>query len=244
MLRATWIARRGSPHLESDVAVQYASSTVTLVADTFYIDYCTLYGLVVDRQFLSDFEGAVVIDIGAHKGYYGAMALALGAARVVSFEPASQNFRYLERASASLYPGTQTWRTNQSAVGTADGVATLSLSGSSWGHSLLAPVGGEVIGTECVEVVSLASVLEEAAGDARGLPVIVKINIEGMAGSLVVGTPVDLWCRVREVWLDVESNDPVPEQEFVQHLQAAGLLLRKRAGRTWFFQQRAESHAR
>ena len=75
------------------------------------------------------------------------------------------------------------------AVGTADGVATLSLSGSSWGHSILAPVGGEVVGTEQVEVVSLASVLEEFTSDAPRPPVIVKVNIEGMAGGLVVGTP-------------------------------------------------------
>ena len=237
MLKATWIARRRSAHPESDIAVHYPPSTVDLVSDTFYIDYCTLYGLAVDRQFLSDFEGAVVVDIGAHKGYYGAVALALGAAHVVSFEPASQNFRHLQRAAASLPPGAQTWRTNQRAVGTSDGLATLSLSGDSWGHSLLAPVDGEVIGTEQVELVSLATALEEAAGIAPSSPLIVKINIEGMAGGLVVGTEVGLWCLVRELWLDVETNDPVPEQQLVEHLQAAGLRLRQRAGRTLLFRQ-------
>ena len=52
-----------------------------------------------------------------------------------------------------------------------------------------------------------------------------KINIEGMGGSVVLCTPVDAWRKVNELWLDFESNDPVPESSIVDHLAQAGLVL-------------------
>ena len=49
-----------------------------------------------------DYRDAFVLDLGAHKGYYGAYAFRHGARTVVSYEPESTNASYLEAAAARL----------------------------------------------------------------------------------------------------------------------------------------------
>jgi len=65
------------------------------------IDWETLKWVLVDEAYPTDYAGAVVLDIGAHKGYFGAFALERGARTVISFEPESRNFELLERCAAS-----------------------------------------------------------------------------------------------------------------------------------------------
>ena len=50
----------------------------------------------------TDYAGAVVLDLGAHKGYFGAYALARGARLVISFEPETANLELLERGAETL----------------------------------------------------------------------------------------------------------------------------------------------
>ena len=54
------------------------------------------------RAYAGDYRGAFVVDVGAHKGYYGAYALAHGARWVVSYEPETANFALLERAASDV----------------------------------------------------------------------------------------------------------------------------------------------
>ena len=120
---ATWFARDATASPEHDLHVRLGAFRLTLAAATFYIDYCTLYGVIVDNRLASRFRAAQVIDIGAHKGYYGAFALHSGAAHVWSFEPASQNYLHLERSAA----GSPTWIVDQRAVGCTAGEGVLNM---------------------------------------------------------------------------------------------------------------------
>lgn len=229
LLRATWRARRSTDAPGADLDIRCGAATLTLAAETFEIDYRTLYGLLIDGQFRADFDGAHVLDIGAHKGYYGASAFAAGATCVESFEPASQNHAYLVRAAASM-PCDAEWIVHRSAVGTTAGRATLSLSASSWGHSLLVPADGRIVGTEEVEVVTFAGVLTRVASRRRGRRLVVKINVEGLAGGLITATPPSVLATIDELWLDIEAHDPIPSDEIVDHLAVAGLGFVERQG--------------
>ena len=71
----------------SDYRVRYRRASLYLSHDNYEIDWETLKNTLVDEPYLAVYGGAVVLDIGAHKGYYGAYALAHGAHAVVSYEP-------------------------------------------------------------------------------------------------------------------------------------------------------------
>ena len=81
--------------VERDVMVNVQGGAVFLAADTARIDLETLKLMYVWRAFNADCRDRVVLDIGAHKGYFAAWALGRGARAVVSCEPQSQNFKYL-----------------------------------------------------------------------------------------------------------------------------------------------------
>jgi len=71
---------------------------VFLSAETLKADLDTFTEIYLLRVYPPPEQGAVVIDIGAHKGYYATWALANGAAAVISYEPQSANFEALELA--------------------------------------------------------------------------------------------------------------------------------------------------
>lgn len=212
--RALLRAERGS---DTDLAVPLGELTAWIDPASGEIDYFTLYGAIIDRHFPCDVGGAAVLDIGAHKGYFALRCFSDGATRVDSYEPASQNLRSLRRSAETR----SEWRVFPNAVGAQDGTVSLHLAPGSWGHSVHTPVGGESVGTEVVEMVALSDALRSVS--EGGEPVVVKINVEGAAGSMILGTQPDDWGRVRLLWADVEVNDPVGLAKIVAHLSACGL---------------------
>ena len=200
-----------------DVGVPIGEGTAWIAGDTDEVDYFTLYGALIDRHFPADVSDTAVLDIGAHKGYYALRCFADGARRVDSYEPASQNLESLRRSAATM----ENWNLHAAAVGAEAGTIELHLSPGSWGHSVHVPVGGESVGSEVVEMVSLSSALDNVS--AEGLPVVAKINVEGAAGSMILGTVAQDWSAVRLLWADVEENDPIGLEEISAHLALVGL---------------------
>ncbi len=60
------------------------------------IDLETLLLMYVRGVFDAGYAGRVVLDVGAHKGYYAARALGSGAVAVFCYEPESENFTALD----------------------------------------------------------------------------------------------------------------------------------------------------
>ena len=83
----------------------YAGGSLFLSQDDYEIDWETLKNTLVDEPYLADYRGAIVLDLGAHKGYYGAYALAHGAASVASYEPEAANVSFLARSAATFSRG-------------------------------------------------------------------------------------------------------------------------------------------
>ena len=68
-------------------AVRVGPATVFLSDDDYEIDWASFAFVAVDDAYAGDYRDAFVVDLGAHKGYFGAYALRHGARGVVSYEP-------------------------------------------------------------------------------------------------------------------------------------------------------------
>jgi FkbM family methyltransferase len=148
----------------------------------------------------TDFDDAIVVDVGAHKGYFAAHAFLNGAKRVVSYEPEAANFAAIAEAAASLTERGNDWRVHHKAVGSAAETATLYVChGTSFGHSLTRP--DDAADEETVDVVAIADVLADAHGSGERL--IVKLDPEGAECTIVLDSPREAWDAVSEVLVDL-----------------------------------------
>lgn len=191
--------------------------------DDYEIDWASLAFVVLDDAYAGAYDDAVVVDIGAHKGYYGAYAFLRGARAVVSYEPETANFALLVRSAGAL---SGTWHARQRAVGATRGEADLHVMGASWGHALHPPqaFAKHEVAVERVEVVPLAEVLSDAVALAAGERVIVKVNIEGEECPTILGTDVAAWEGIDELFVETHPWADCGADELAAHLEDAGLV--------------------
>lgn len=194
---------------------------VYLGGDSLYIDALVFDYLWNERVFNVSCQDRVVLDLGAHKGYFGAWALNHGASFVISCEPESGNYDVLERTrSENVRSGD--WEVMRIAVGANAGEVSLFVSPESWAHSLYANMV-DAVSVERVTMVTLATLLERAAEKRPGQSVVVKANVEGSAGPILMAATADALAPVAEVHLDYEQGSPYDIAELFCHLAAAGL---------------------
>jgi FkbM family methyltransferase len=206
--------------------IRFGHARLPVTHDDYPVDWETLKMIVVDGHYDLDYSGAVVLDIGAHKGYFGAYALERGARVVISFEPESANVRLLEQCAAPYLTRGVDWRLRSVAVSAAAGEAELHVMAASWGHSLGPPEewAEYEVGSERVQVVAMSDVLAEAtelAGPES--PLVVKINAEGAECPMVIGTPPAAWERVTGVLVSTHPWAECGATELAAHLASAGL---------------------
>jgi FkbM family methyltransferase len=219
---------------QSDAEVDLGVGRAILSSSDLYIDYVTFFGIFVDRLFDTDYANMHVIDLGAHCGYYGAYALGRGAACVYSYEPHSGNYQRLTRCAETFHTHGRCWVTDRCAVGSHDGVVALNVSSQSWSHSLYTPMTGEAIGVEHVDLRSFSSILNTVRRTAGDAPIFVKINVEGAAGDVILGTSVDEWRDVSGVMFDCEPNGPHEPGQLIDHLRQAGFTPLPARGRLYW----------
>ncbi len=190
------------------------------------VDWETMRTIVVDRAYGRNFRDAVVVDIGAHKGCFGAFAFEGGAKAVISYEPEQTNFDFLERCATSYRGSGKDWRVHRAAVGGAAGKADLHVMGASWGHALSPSEGSRSyeLGLQQVQIAAMSDVLAEAARVAGANPLIVKVNAEGAECEIVLETPLPAWERVNELLAEVHSWSLCTAEELTAYLSRAGLL--------------------
>lgn len=206
--------------------LRYGRGTVYLSHADYAIDWESFKFVVVDEAYPADYEGAIVLDLGAHKGYYGAYALEHGARTVVSFEPEKANVELLERSAASYRARGADWRVRAVALGAEPGEAELHLMSSSWAHALHPPdTWAEYeVGTQRVPIEATADVLTEGAALSRDTGrLIVKVNTEGEECAMVLGTAAEAWGLVSDVFVEVHPWAACGAPELLSHLTTAGL---------------------
>jgi len=229
------------PARSTDIRLTLPGGPVYLSRDSLYIDALVLDYLWNGHVFGASCQDRVVLDLGAHKGYFGAWALKHGACYVISCEPESNNFRVLERIRTDNLRSDD-WEVMRVAVGAHAGEVSLFVSPESWAHSVyeelvdatrqtrstswtdyLEGSGGVQHSVETVPMVTLATVLESASKNRPGRPVVVKANVEGCAGPLLMAATAAELAPVVEVHVDYEPGSPYDIAELLDHLAAAGL---------------------
>jgi FkbM family methyltransferase len=204
-----------------DLRLQLPGGPVYLGRESLYVDSCTLSYLWSERVFEATCRDRVVLDLGGHKGYFGVWALKNGASYVLSCEPQSDNFKLLERARAENARA-EDWEVLRIAVGAQAGEVSLYVSPESWAHSIHAEMV-DAVSVEKVEMVTLASLLETARQKRPGTPVVIKVNVEGSAGEILMAARTSELESVVEVHLDYEPDSPYELGEVLGHLKDAGL---------------------
>jgi FkbM family methyltransferase len=201
--------------------VRYGHGRVYLSHADFRVDRKSFDFAVVEGSYATDYDGAVVLDLGAHKGYVGAYAAAHGARAIVAYEPESANLAVLERTAAG-YRDAQ-WTIRHAAVDAVSGRADLHVMGASWGHTLEPPeaFAEHEVALESVEVVALADVLADV--DELAGRLVVKVNIEGAECSAILGTAAECFRNVAEVFVETHPWAPCDAEELAAHLAASGL---------------------
>jgi FkbM family methyltransferase len=216
--------------LSRDTVVDCRVAGVWFGRESFSVDWYVFEEIFIRRIYDEiAFQGACVLDLGAHKGYFAAFALNHGAARVVSFEPEAENFRRLASAAQGV-PG---WTVRREAVAGESGVRTLRLK-EAWSHSLVgsAPTaatasagidGGNSI---TVPVVGFAEILSAYDGQrvaACGQRLVLKLDIEGAECEALAGARIELLARVDELVVEAHIDAPCRPADIIVIAEAAGL---------------------
>lgn len=205
--------------------LRYGPGTIFLSHHDYAVDWESLKFVAADDAYRTDYTGAVVLDLGAHKGYYGAYALTHGARMVISFEPETANLELLERAAATYREHGADWRVRRSAVAAERGEATLRVMGGSWGHALHPPDAWSKyeVGIQLVPVEAMGDILAEAESlaDERSR-LVVKVNVEGEECAIVLGASADAWSTVSELFVEMHTWAPCTAADLAEHLAPAG----------------------
>ncbi|MGW5433705.1 FkbM family methyltransferase [Streptomyces sp. NPDC004059] len=142
-------------------------------------------------QLLSCFDVDVVIDVGAHRGQYGAMLRRFGyRGRIISFEPLGGPFETLRRRAAA----DALWTAFPYALGDEDATVTINVSGNdAASSSVLAmlpkhldacPESGYVDQQEVAQH-RLETLWPQLTG--RGERVFLKLDVQGYEGAVLRG---------------------------------------------------------
>jgi FkbM family methyltransferase len=206
-------------------AVRYGRGDLLLSHDDFAIDRRTLAFVLLDRAYRTDYRDALVLDVGAHKGYFAAYALGEGARAVVSFEPERANAELLGRSAASYRARGADWQVRPVALGARSGEAELHVMDASWGHALDPPAefAEYEVGSQLVRVEALGPVLAEAGALADGARVVVKVNVEGEECPMLLETALEAWAPVSELLVETHPWASCGADDLAAHLAPAGL---------------------
>src|SRR6267154_2755852 len=144
------------------------------------IDFQVLGQVLLDEVYSEvNLRDKIVVDLGAHKGYFAAYVLTAGAKAVFSYEPDPTNFACLSRFAETARLHGKLIEVIQAAAGAADGELTLYRSEESWRHTTIAgqrEVSGGRLQVPCN---SLSSILAHVRKRFPEENLILKVDAEG-----------------------------------------------------------------
>ncbi len=193
-------------------------------------DWRTFHEIFVYREYADDYAGAVVADLGAHRGMCLAYALSQGARCVLSYEPCSDNMAILRQVARRNDPRGSRTLLRSSAVGGAARTARLAVAAESWRHSLVDEASetahDAAKALQEVQVVAFDEVMRELASLDRKARRIVKMDIEGAEYETLFNASDEALGLIDSLHLELHpAGAPSPEAaaRIVERLNQAGL---------------------
>jgi FkbM family methyltransferase len=183
-------------------------------------------GQVLLDEFYSEvnLKDRIVLDIGAHKGYFAAYALMAGAKAVVSYEPEPTNFHCLAHFAESARRHGKAIEVVQAAVSDQEGELPFHTSSESWSHSLLHYQSQSYLQTIRVRAASLSTVLADASEAFPGEQFVLKVDAEGAECPLLLNSPADIFTLVREIAFEHHRFAGRSLEDIIYRQQSLGFL--------------------
>jgi FkbM family methyltransferase len=219
VFRILWVRRKKLPRAYT---IRLSHGKVFIDGQNAIIDLRVFAQIFVDQVY-SDLHltDRIVIDIGAHKGYFAAYALLRGAKAVLCYEPERSNFMALTHFIRTLGKNERAVEIHHEAVGE-EGEVTLYLSEDSWAHTTV--FRGKLTHTSRINVPSrsLATVLESAQRRFPGFDFLLKIDAEGAECPLLLQTPAALFSRVKEIVFEYHDFSSCSLDQILRRLRSMG----------------------
>jgi FkbM family methyltransferase len=214
--------RRRLPVSEREFNVDLRKGMI-FVNPSHAADYAAFHEIFVQHQYQTDYKGTVVIDVGAHKGYYAAYALMRGADAVMAYEPEDANYRVLEKTAVSFSRGGVKLMPERIAVAAEDGEIELFVTNQSWSHSVFRRGDRDIVTSQRVRASSFGGILNQARGMAGRRKLVVKMNIEGAEGDIIRRTPTSSLSEIDVMFLETHAFGGYDVRDLIARLEKSGL---------------------
>lgn len=151
------------------------------------------YGLT-----LAHLRNREVIDIGANVGFFSLAAAAMGASKVLSYEPITQTFQMLKHNTELTKLSHKIKCHAQAVLGRACDPVVMGVNHRHGSNSLYST--GEA--SQLVTVTTLAEIMKQTYSH----DVILKMDCEGAEFDIILDTEPDVFSRIRYIHLEIHSN--------------------------------------
>jgi FkbM family methyltransferase len=202
-LRMVWARRYKKRNFRS---IRLPVGEILMDGQNAAIDFQVFGQVLLDEVYSQvHLRDKVVVDLGAHKGYFAAYALMAGAKAVFSYEPEPTNFACLSRFAETARSQGKMIEVIQAAAGAADGELTLYRSNESWRHTTIAgqsEVSGDKLQVLCN---SLSSILADVRDRFSEEPVVLKVDAEGAECEILLHAPKECFASIREIVFEYHS---------------------------------------
>jgi len=177
-------------------------------------------------DYVSNYENSIVIDIGAHRGIFAAFALQNGCSAIISYEPDTNNFSFLQKTISSFPDvASRSIEAYPYAVGSKSGITSFFVYDQSWSHSLLERIDRNLVQKLEVKMVDFKSIIRQARSMAgtTNKRILAKIDAEGSEYDLILNTPLEVFFEVDELFIETHSYASGDPNQIVGFLNRAGL---------------------
>jgi FkbM family methyltransferase len=203
VLRMVWARRQKKRIFRS---IRLPVGEIFIDGENAAIDFQVLGQVLLDEVYSEvQLRDKVVVDLGAHKGYFAAFALMAGAKAVFSYEPEPTNFACLCRFADTARLRGKIIEVIQAAAGATDGELTLYMSFESWRHTTIAgqsEVSGRKLQVPCN---SLGSILANVRKRFPQESIVLKVDAEGAECAILLHSPKECFTSICEVVFEYHS---------------------------------------
>jgi FkbM family methyltransferase len=220
VLRVVWARRKKERTYRS---IRLHVGKIFVDGQDAVIDFQVLGQVLLDEVYSEvDMRDKVVVDLGAHKGYFAAYALTVGAKAVFSYEPEPTNFACLSRFADTARLHGKIIEVIQAAAAAADGKLTLYRSDESWRHTTIAGQREGSGGRLQVPCHSLSSILAHVRNRFPEENLILKVDAEGAECPILLRAPEECFASIREVVFEYHAFAGCGLQAILTRIEGLG----------------------
>lgn len=199
-------------------------ATVLLSGKDFFYDRNPYREIFFEEIYKTNYKNFLVLDIGAHKGYFTTYALFHGAGRVYAYEPSGFNFKFLEKNVRINNFMDKTLLFNK-AVASESGERDFFIMQSSASHSLVARQDRHIIKKVRVPAISINEVLANTVKE--GQKIIFKLDVEGGEYEIIPTIEDTYFGLIDKFFVEYHDVPGCSQQAMNAYLKQKGFALER-----------------